>query len=278
MYFSDDESVYYETTYSQDERIGFNLQQEKEKEAARNKLVELERKQEFDDFFKAKTHDICNLAGLTFLKFTHLKIKFSFDPSKIVTHVSKKVIFYCSLKYYERYKIWNIRRDSFPVNYKSRMYRLFCSGEYLAVGDDSILNIILRIYAQLQIWAKNEETFRMEKFMPQQNRNVFKPNPNNNNNLPKPTPTSVSTRNTTNQYQQGPSTSHQQQQHRETLSEELFNTELNQLDQYETIQSIDYDCQNEEFIEYFDYNEYENVDSVVTDRRKFSQLASFRQP
>lgn len=183
MYFSDD-SVSYETTASQDERIGkpclyffcfFNgyisifleekLQQEKEQEKSREALEDSERKEAFEEAFQEQNHQIFNIPGLTFLKFTHTKIKFVFEPCKVVTHVKKDVKFYCSLKYYKRYRFWNVRRDSFPVNYKLRIYNIFYKGEFFSVTDETVADAIFRVYIQLKLWAKEEEKFRQEKFL-----------------------------------------------------------------------------------------------------------------
>ncbi|KAJ8975640.1 hypothetical protein NQ317_013792 [Molorchus minor] len=136
----------------------------KKEEKAREELIQQERKEEFENVFNEKSLDIFKLPGLTFLKFTYLKIKFSFEPSRLRRYISKKVIFYCSLKYYKRYKIWNIRRDSFPVNYKRIMYQLFYTGDYFRVTDDLLLNTVFKMYDLLIHWAKFEDRFRTEKF------------------------------------------------------------------------------------------------------------------
>lgn len=112
-----------------------------------------------------------------------------------------------------------------------------------------------RMNNQQQRFFTNSQVFKQ----PQQDNNVFKPNPNRS--LPQPTPMSVSTRNTTKQY-------HQPQKN--FASGNLFNTELNQPDQnFENIQSIDYNYQNDEINEYLNYNEFENADIVETTDENF---------
>lgn len=125
-----------------------------------------------------------------------------------------------------------------------------------------------RMNYQPQKFFTNSQVFKQ----PQQNNNVFKPNPNRT--LPQPTPMSVTSRNTTNQYQQGPSTSRQYYQPQKNFSsEKLFNTELNQPGQnLENSQLIDYNYQNDEFNEYHNFNEFENAEISEIPDENFQTL------
>ncbi|XP_018567698.1 uncharacterized protein LOC108908229 isoform X2 [Anoplophora glabripennis] len=167
MYFSDNSDEYV-TTASQDERIDENLRQEKEKEKSEQDLLESQRKEVFEEAFQEKIHEIFQLPGLTFLKFTHVKIKFCFEPCKVVTLVKKDVKFYCSLGYNKKFKFWSVRRDSFPVNYKLRIYNIFYGGPF-SVTDETVQDAIYRTYIKLELWAKEEETYRQQKFLKYQN-------------------------------------------------------------------------------------------------------------
>ncbi|KAJ8919918.1 hypothetical protein NQ315_006447 [Exocentrus adspersus] len=169
MYFfdDDDDSDVYQTTASQDERIEQQLRHEKDEERTSQVQLEEERKEQFEEAFAEKEHEIFHLPGLTFLKFTHLKVRFYFEPSKVATRVSKKVKFYCTLKYYKRYGFWNVRRNSIPFPYKKRIYPMFYRDG--SVDDDDLPTVILRIYIQLKAWAQKEEEYRIRKFERYQN-------------------------------------------------------------------------------------------------------------
>lgn len=141
------------------------LQKERQEKTARQNVIEQKRKTEFEKIFNHKEDDIFKLRGLTILKFTYLKVKFMFLPSQIVQHVCTKVAFFCSLKYLDKYGYWSVKRDSFPVSYKWRIYPLFYENGYHKIDDISLPIVIERIYKRLEHWANKEELFRLEKFM-----------------------------------------------------------------------------------------------------------------
>lgn len=115
---------------------------------------------------------IFHLQGLKFLKFSHKKVKFMFEPSKLVTFVSKRVVFFCSLKYWEKYECWSVKRDSFPANLKWKIYQTFYDDIYYTVDDELLLSAIQKIYNHLERWSNEEEKFRLEK-MTVSVRNVY---------------------------------------------------------------------------------------------------------
>lgn len=86
-----------------------------------------------------------------------------FEPSKVVKFVSAKIIFYCSLKYLNDYGIWIVKRDSFPANFKWKIYTLFYENEYFAVDDAFLILTIQKIHKRLELWSQKEEIFRLRK-------------------------------------------------------------------------------------------------------------------
>lgn len=95
-----------------------------------------------------------------------------FEPSKLVTFVNKRVVFFCSLKYLEKYECWSVKRDSFPVNLKWKIYQTFYDDRYFTVDDELLLSAIQKIYNHLERWSNEEEKFRLEK-MTVSVRNVY---------------------------------------------------------------------------------------------------------
>lgn len=140
------------------------MSKKRQEEYAQNELVQAERKLIFEEINMKKSDIIFHLNGLSFLKFTHNKVKFMFIPSKLVDHVSTKVAFFCSLKYLEKYEHWIVKRDSFPVNLKWKIYSLFYESRFFAVDDYSVSIVIQKIYNRLELWSKREALFRLEKF------------------------------------------------------------------------------------------------------------------
>ncbi|KAG5889733.1 hypothetical protein JTB14_010207 [Gonioctena quinquepunctata] len=166
---SGSDSSRFETTYSQDERIEHNLRRDREDERETQRRVHEERDELFATVFSERTLPIFALPGLKFSKFASTKVRFSFEPSRIARHVSKKVIFHCSLEYYKEYQRWHIKRDSFPVNYKAKIYQLFFDNNFFIIGDGKLIRVLLVINKILEEWAKLEEDFRLDKFMRYQN-------------------------------------------------------------------------------------------------------------
>nr|XP_023027093.1 uncharacterized protein LOC111515084 [Leptinotarsa decemlineata] len=166
---SSSESSRFETSYNQDQRIEQHLKNEREMERAADRDLEEQRELTFATVFARKSLPIFNLPALRITKFTSSKIRFRFEPSKISDHVSKKVIFHCSMEYYKEYSRWHIKRDSFPVNYKPRIYQLFFDNNFFIIGDGNVVEVIFALDRILRDWTNREEEFRMEKFMRFQN-------------------------------------------------------------------------------------------------------------
>lgn len=141
------------------------LRRNKLEELAQKELFESEREVLFNEIHKENEDAMFHLKGLKFLKFTHKKIKFMYEPIKVVTVVSRKVKFFCSLKYLEDYGYWIVKRDSFPSDLKPKIYSLFYAGSFFAVDDESLPIVIQKIHKWLQMWSKKEEMFRLEKMM-----------------------------------------------------------------------------------------------------------------
>ncbi|XP_044258494.1 uncharacterized protein LOC123007323 [Tribolium madens] len=156
-----DSSCYYETTYSEDERIEAALEEKRRKLPQRAQEVNLARQKLFDDFAESNL-EIFNLPGLKFHTFRHTKIKFSFHPASVTNFVIQNVKFYISLKYVNKY--WRVKRDSLPSNFKWKIYSLFYNENTFEIDDENILAILMKIYKLLVSWAQNEEQFRLDKF------------------------------------------------------------------------------------------------------------------
>ncbi|XP_056643578.1 uncharacterized protein LOC130449650 [Diorhabda sublineata] len=155
-------SSYLETTYSQDERIEHQLKISRQKEDLEQSEIELHRERYFNYIFTSKSHDIFKLKGLHFVYVNHVKIKFYYKPSELVKYVNSNVKFYCRLMYHKKYRWWSLKSDSFPANYKLRIYSLFNTDIY--VNDEEIWENIFRIYKILVKWSKQEEVHRIEKY------------------------------------------------------------------------------------------------------------------
>lgn len=153
---------YFQTTYSQDERIKQELKILRQKEALEASKIQKNREEFFNNIFTSKSHKIFQLKGLHFVHCNHVKIKFYFKPRDLVEYVRSDVKFYCRLKYHKKYQWWSIKRDSFPANYKKRIYTLFYGD--VNVNDEEIWEIIFRIYKILVKWSKQEHLYRVEKF------------------------------------------------------------------------------------------------------------------
>ncbi|KAF2903838.1 hypothetical protein ILUMI_02336 [Ignelater luminosus] len=164
-YDDDDVWSYYETTYSEDERIEKCLKEKREKEKEEARQTELERGKEFQEYYennKDKENSIFNLKGINFIRFTSKRIKFSFQPCRVARLVCKRVMFFISLRY--RKGSWLIKRDSIPANYKRRIYSLFYTNGSFRFDDESIPYGIVEIWRILKTWAKSEDQFRKLKY------------------------------------------------------------------------------------------------------------------
>ncbi|RZC35313.1 hypothetical protein BDFB_004310 [Asbolus verrucosus] len=161
MEIDTDSSYYYETTYSEDERIEKALTKRRKARKQRAKIKNLTRQRLFKDLSGADL-EIFTLPGLKFHAFRHTKIKFSFEPSKISNLVVKSVIFYISLIY--KGNNWRVKRDSLPGNYKWKIYKLFYNQTFFAIDDENIFQVLMKIYEIMVTWTKNEENFRLDKF------------------------------------------------------------------------------------------------------------------
>ncbi|KAJ3662688.1 hypothetical protein Zmor_007023 [Zophobas morio] len=155
-----DSSSYCETTYSEDQRIEKALLEEKRIRALRAAEEDQARRKLFENYAKEDL-PIFKLPGIKFHTFRHLKIKFSFEPSKITAFVNKNVKFFISLKYNGKY--WRVKRSSFPLTCNRKIYPVF-NDQYFIVDDENILTAITKMYQFLVEWKDNEEEFRLEKY------------------------------------------------------------------------------------------------------------------
>ncbi|KAJ8967270.1 hypothetical protein NQ314_002998 [Rhamnusium bicolor] len=112
-----------------------------------------------------------------------------------------------------------------------------------------------------------QKFFRNSQVFKNPNQNVFKPNPNVV--LPNPTPMSVVTRQTSNNFQQGPSTSTQYRStQRNFTPEELYNAEVDEID--DSIPINDYGIQNVD-------ESYDDTNQIYyEDETNFQQDASIQ--
>ncbi|KAL3288541.1 hypothetical protein HHI36_002981 [Cryptolaemus montrouzieri] len=94
-----------------------------------------------------------------FYSFTHLKIKFGFNPSE-VAYVSKRIKFICILKYTGRF--WTLGRNTIPANSKETIYEIFLKG--VTITDKKILAAIDQIHSIFIEWSEEHERFRKRKF------------------------------------------------------------------------------------------------------------------
>lgn len=141
------------------------LKEKKERETEEARQTELEREEEFKDYYetnKDKDNSIFNLKGINFIRFTPKRIKFSFQPCRVARLVCKRVMFFVSLRY--RKGSWLIKRDSIPANYKRKIYSLFYTNGSFRFHDESIPYGIVEIWRILKSWAKCEDQFRKLKY------------------------------------------------------------------------------------------------------------------
>lgn len=118
-------------------------------------------------------HSIFNWPGMYFIDFTNKKIKFSFTPSEVVAMVSKRVKFYCSIRF--RNNRWTITRNSIPITCRTIIYNWFYNPlQKNIISLEDILAAIEFIYEQLLSWCAKEEMFRKEKKMVCSNCQKFK--------------------------------------------------------------------------------------------------------
>lgn len=137
---------------------------ERQIENAEKDDLEAERENIFEEIFRSKSDFFFQFKGFKILKFTHKKIKFMFNPSKLVKYVSRRVAFFCSLKFLEEYGSWIVKKDSFPANLKREIYSKFYDGNYFMVNDTMLSDLLQKIYDCLKMWAKRENAFRVDKF------------------------------------------------------------------------------------------------------------------
>jgi len=164
------DSSYYETTYSEDERYEQYKREKQRQQIEEARRLDQEREQFFEDFYennKNKKRSIFNLKGINFIKFTHKRIKFSFQPCRVARLVSTRVIFYITLRY--RKKNWLLKRDSIPANYKLKIYSLFYTNGSFSLTDDNIKEGIWEIWKILRKWAQKEHLLRQAKYQRYQN-------------------------------------------------------------------------------------------------------------
>ncbi|GJQ76873.1 hypothetical protein Trydic_g15079 [Trypoxylus dichotomus] len=161
--FSDSGSDF--TTYSQDERISAYLAEQKILTEEQTKEEDEERRVLYEQYFEDERDakgSIFQLDGLTFIRFRHTKIKFTFEPSKVVW-TNRDIIFYCSLYY--RHSHWYLRRDTFPVDRKYIIYKLLeRNGEYAFINDDNIILFLRVLYNILIRWSAKHEEFRRQRY------------------------------------------------------------------------------------------------------------------
>ncbi|KAK9746533.1 hypothetical protein QE152_g6065 [Popillia japonica] len=155
----------YVTSYSVDERITEAIRLAKTEEEELNRQKDVQRKYSFERYYNENRSDdtaIFNLKGLHFLTFRHDKIKFRFQPSDIVW-TNRSIFFDCSLRYRRNY--WVLRRDTFPANYKPRIYNLFYKKDpSFSVNDSKIIDVLLTIYEILVDWSKKHEEFHRRRY------------------------------------------------------------------------------------------------------------------
>lgn len=148
--------------------------EKKRKKLLLEKEIELQREENFQTFYEDNSNDadsILNLAGVHFLKFCSQKIKFSFQPCRVAKMVSPRVIFYISLKYVNRH--WRVRRNSIPINYKTKVYSLFYTNGCFRFDDDNICAGIREIWSILVKWATEEHKYRKRKLEVKFFKNFF---------------------------------------------------------------------------------------------------------
>lgn len=118
--------------------------------------------QEYEDYYYNNVNEpdsIFQLQGLTILTFTQKKIKFAYTPKDIINYISRKIIFYCSIRYI--HGRWMIMRNSLPVNIQSIIYSQFFNARIVDL--DHIVHVVTLIYDILIKWSKEYENFRRKK-------------------------------------------------------------------------------------------------------------------
>lgn len=146
------------TSYSEDERYAkYRL------EVQKKKLIEQERrKRKYEEILKTKDYVIFCLQGLTVMTFTDQKIKFCYQPSLLYHYISKKLLFYCTLRYLKRYQKWRISKEPMPA----RPLFSKVTSKSILIEDDltTIGKVIIKIYEELRKWSENEIKYRRTKY------------------------------------------------------------------------------------------------------------------
>ncbi|XP_066148105.1 uncharacterized protein [Euwallacea fornicatus] len=150
------------TSYSQEKRIVTSLKQIREKQKVLAQKFNQEREKLFSEQANDQNLLVVNLPGLKMIKFTHKKIKFSFQPSLVYEHISKKYLFYCSLDYLDRYKKWIIKREPMPC--KPTCYAVTHGNIFIEDKLDQLFEVITKIYIWLRHWSEGEVRFRKQKY------------------------------------------------------------------------------------------------------------------
>ncbi|KAK9746586.1 hypothetical protein QE152_g6047 [Popillia japonica] len=159
----------YITSYSVDERIAEAIElskkakeelnreidvRRKESKKAKEELnreIDVRRKESLEQYYNENCNDetsIFNQKGLRFVEFGHEKVKFTFRKF---------------LRYRRSY--WVLRRDTFPANYKVRIYDLFYKKDpSFSVDDEKLIPVLYNIYKILVDWSKEHQEFRHKRY------------------------------------------------------------------------------------------------------------------
>ncbi|XP_066256491.1 uncharacterized protein [Euwallacea similis] len=150
------------TSYSQEERIVTSLKQIRKRQELLRQSFNQEREKLFSEQATNQDLLVVNLPGLKMIKFTHKKIKFSFQPSLVYEHINQKYLFYCSLEYLDRYKKWIIKREPMPC--KPTCYAVTHGNIFIEDKLDQLFEVIAKIYVWLKLWSEKEIKFRKQKY------------------------------------------------------------------------------------------------------------------
>lgn len=139
------------------------MNKKRENERIAQEAEEKHRIEEYEKYRQENSEDdrsVFNLPGIWMIKFGAFKIKFRIMPCEIVDLVSRRVKFYCTLRYVA--KQWMIKRDSLPVPCKQTIYTWYSSRKF-----DSLQKgvwLVEYIYAKVAEWAYRHQEFRKDKF------------------------------------------------------------------------------------------------------------------
>lgn len=77
--------------------------------------------------------------------------------------VSKKLKFYCSLKYGMDYGEWTIKQDFLPLSLNTMLYTEFIKDGDFAFWDENVDEAVMMVYQYVCSWTRKESEYRLSR-------------------------------------------------------------------------------------------------------------------